>query len=171
MRNTSSRFLQKNIDSLVGLGLNRDALMKCVPGGSVTINNPTHRFVCDVLVNVFEVAEHLSGDKAIGFRCGLNHGHAVYSDIAYTILYCRNLQESFDISSRYEPVAQQFGENFLEIKGDNADIIWRTFEDEPERLRHISDLSFATLARMGLWIKAIHGLSVQNMQVRHHDQS
>ena len=166
----SSRFVQKNIDSLVGLGLSRERLMPCIPGGDSSLGDPTHRFDAQVLIDVFELAETLSDDPAVGFRCGLNHGHAVYSDIAYTILYCRNLKESFDISVRFEPLTQQYGENSLIIRGNEADIVWTT-EDTPERLRHISDLSFATLARLGLWMKAVHGLSVKKMQVRHQDQS
>ena len=85
------------------------------------------------------------------------------------------MRESFAISVRFESLVQQIGYNSL-IEDENvAHIIWETYEDDPEKLRHITDLSFATLARMGMWMKAVHGLSVKQMQVRHsqtnyHDQ-
>ena len=172
---TSSRFLIKNIESLMGLGVPESAILDCVPGGWPALNNPVLRFPREILVNIFHVAEQISDDPAIGFRCGLNHGHVTYNDIAFTILYCENLRESFSISARFEPLVQQIGFNSL-IEDENvAQIIWETYEDDPEKLRHITDLSFATLARMGMWMKAVHGLSVKKMQVRHsqtnyHDQ-
>jgi len=168
---TSSRFLMKNVESLIGLGLSESALLDLVPGGWAALNNPLIRFQGDVLIRLFEEAQSLTDDPAIAFRCGLNHGNVVYSDIAYTILYCENLRESFEISNRFEPLAQQFGVNELIIEGDSAHIAWITHENAPEKLRHITDLSFATLARMGLWIRAVHGLSVRHMQVRHQDES
>ena len=172
---TSSRFLTKNIESLKGLGVPEPAMLDCVPGGWPALSNPVIRFPGEVLIDIFNVAEHVTGDPSIGFRCGLNHGHATYNDIAFTILYCKNLRDSFAISTRFESLVQQFGINHLVEDGDSAQIIWETHEDAPEKLRHISDLSFATLARMGLWMRAVHGLSVKKMQVRHslnsyHDQ-
>jgi len=143
----------------------------CVPGGRLALNNPTLRFDGEVLVKVFKVAEEMSGDDAIGFKCGLNHAHAVYNDIAYTIMYCQNLQESFDISVRYESLVQTFGINSLVIDGDEAYLCWRTHDDAPEHLRHVSDLSFATVARLVLWIKTIHGLTIKRMDVRHQNRS
>ena len=172
---TSSRFLTKNIESLKGLGVPEPAMLDCVPGGWPALSNPVIRFPGEVLIDIFNVAEHVTGDPSIGFRCGLNHGHATYNDIAFTILYCKNLRDSFAISTRFESLVQQFGINHLVEDGDSAQIIWETHEDAPEKLRHISDLSFATLARMGLWMRAVHGLSVKKMQIRHslktyHDQ-
>ena len=163
----SSRFLEKNIESCIGLGICKEELLSLVPGGLTALKNPTHRFDGEVLFLVLKFAEHVSGDPAIGFKCGLNHGHATYRDIAYTILFCDNLRQSFEVSERFEPIAQQFGVNQLEIGETDAKIIWKTHEDAPEKLRLISDLSFATLAMMGMWIKAVHGLSVKSLQVRH----
>ena len=167
----SSRFLQKNIESCVGLGLPKDGLLSFVPGGLAALENPTQRFDGEVLYLVLKYAEHESMDPAIGFKCGLNHGHANYRDIAYTILFCKNLRESFDVSERFEPIAQQFGLNRLEMGETDAKIIWDTHEDAPEKLRLITDLSFATLALMGMWLKAVHGLSVKSLEVRHKNDS
>ena len=171
MGTISSRFLTKNIDSLVNLNIDRSALIDRIPGGEAALNDPTQRFEGDVLIDIFDLAELLSNDPAIGFRCGLGHGNVLYSDIAYTVLHCKNLKESFEVSARYEPITQQFGENSLFFDGVNAHIIWTTFEDAPERLRHVSDLSFASLAQMGFWLKAVHGLPVSSMQVRHHNET
>jgi len=167
---TSSRFLTKNIESLIGLGVPEPDIMALVPGGQAALDNPVKRFDGNTLIDIFNTAEKLMRDPAIGFRCGLNHGHVTYNDLAYTILFCANLRESFDISARFEPLAQQVGVNQLLFEGDEAHIIWKTHEDDPDRFRHFTDLSFATLARMGVWIKAVHGLSVKNMQLRHNDQ-
>jgi len=163
----SSRFLEKNIESCIGLGISKEGLLSLVPDGLPALKDPTHRFEGEVLYLVLKYAEHVSGDPAIGFKCGLNHGHATYRDIAYTILFCENLRQSFEISERFEPIAQQFGVNQMEIGEMDAKIIWKTHEDAPEKLRLISDLSFATLAMMGMWIKAVHGLSVKSLKVRH----
>jgi len=168
---TSSRFLTKNIDSLIGLGVDETALLELVPGGWSALNNPVLRFPSDVLINLFVAAESITGDPAIGFRCGLNHGHVTYNDMAFTILHCKNLRESFNVSARFEPLVQQYGVNQLIEHDETAQIIWHTNEDAPEKLRHISDLSFATLARMGMWMKAVHGLSVKHMQLRHTQRS
>jgi len=155
----------------MSLGVAESALLACVPGGWSALNNPVLRFPGNVLIDIFNVAERVTGDPSIGFRCGLNHGHATYNDIAFTILYCEKLRDSFAISARFESLVQQFGINQLVEDGEVAQIIWKTHEDAPEKLRHISDLSFATLARMGLWMRAVHGLSVKNMQVRHNQTS
>ena len=171
MGTISSRFLIKNIDSLANLNVDRSALIDRVPDGEATLNDPIHRFEGDVLIDIFDLAESLSKDPAIGFRCGLGHGNVLYSDIAYNILHCKNLRESFEVSARYEPIAQQYGENSLLCEGRNAHITWTTFEDAPERLRHISDLSFASLARMGFWMKAVHGLPITDMKVCHANDS
>ena len=170
MCDVSSRFLCKNIDSLIGLGVSESDLLEFVPGGRSALGNPLARFDGNILVEVLSFAEQAMNDPAIGFKCGLNHGHATYNDIAYTVLFCANLKESFELSIRYEPLVQKLGANELLLDGDNAHIIWNTYEDAPDKLRHVSDLSFATLARLGLWIKAVHGLSVKNMQVRHQDE-
>jgi len=111
----SSRFLEKNIESCIGLGISKEGLLSLVPGGLPALKDPTHRFEGEVLYLVLKYAEHVSGDPAIGFKCGLNHGHATYRDIAYTILFCENLRQSFEISERFEPIAQQFGVNQMEI--------------------------------------------------------
>lgn len=167
----SSRFLIKNIDSLVGLGLPESDLMAVVPGQEEALNNPLMRFSGDVLVELLRLAENLSGDPAIGFRCGLNHGNVTYNDIAFTILHCKNFRESFEVSERFEPLAQTIGINKLVVEGDIARIFWITHENNPEKLRHVTDISFATLARLGLWMKAVHGLSVQKLQLRHSNKS
>ena len=165
-----SRFLAKNIDSLIGLCVEESDLLRLVPGGRTALGNPLARFDGDILIELFRFAEKVMDDPAIGFKCGLNHGHATYNDIAHTILFCANLKESFEISTRFEPLVQNFGVNELISDGHDAHIIWKTYEDAPDKLRHVSDLHFATLARLGLWIKAVHGLSVKHMQVRHRDE-
>ena len=170
MGDVLSRFLIKNIDSLVGLGVPEYDLLSLIPGGRSALENPLARFDGNILLEAFNVAEQRMNDPAIGFKCGLNHWHAAYNDIAHTILFCANLKESFDVSTRFEPLVQTFGVNELIVDGDDAHIFWKTYEDAPEKLRHLSDLSFATLARLGLWIKAVHGLSVKHMQVRHRDE-
>ncbi len=170
MGDVSSRFLSKNIDSLIGLGTPESDLLRLVPGGRPALGNPLARFDGNILIEALNFAEAAMDDPAIGFKCGLNHGHVTYNDIAHTILFCANLQESFEVSIRYEPLVQKLGVNELLLDGDDAHIIWKTHEDAPDKLRHVSDLHFATLARLGLWIKAVHGLSVKNMQVRHRDE-
>ena len=170
MGTTSSRFLTKNIESLIGLGLTESALMDVVPGGRAALEDPLKRFDGRVLVDIFQIAETVTKDPAIGFRCGLNHGNVTYNDIAFTILYCKNLGDGFKLSERFEPLAQTYGLNKLVIDENIAHIHWVTEEEAPKKLRHVSDLSFATLARLGLWIKAVHGLSVKKMQLRHENE-
>lgn len=167
----SSRFLIKNIDSLIGLGLPESDLMSVVPGKKEALKNPLLRFNGNVLIDLLRLAEQLSGDPAIGFRCGLNHGNVTYNDIAFTVLHCKNFRESFEVSERFEPLAQTFGINRLVVEGDIAHIYWVTYETAPEKLRHVTDLSFATLARLGVWMKAVHGLSVEKLQLRHSNKS
>lgn len=166
----SSRFLTKNIESLIGLGLTQSVLMDIVPGGCAALNNPLKRFDGRVLINIFKIAETLTKDPAIGFRCGLNHGNVTYNDLAFTVLHCENLGEGFKLSERFEPLAQTYGLNKLVLDENTAHIFWVTEEDAPDELRHVSDLSFATLARLGLWIKAVHGLSVKKMKLRHENE-
>lgn len=170
MGTTSSRFLSKNIESLIRLGIKESDLLNLVPGGRHSLENPLERFEDQVLIDILNFAEAAKDDPAIGFKCGLNHGHMSYNDMTYTILFCANLKEGFDVSARFEPIVQDIGLNELMLEGDDAHVIWRTYEDAPEKLRHIGDLSFATLARLGMWIKAVHGLSVKSMQVRHRDE-
>ena len=68
---TSSRFLTKNIESLIGLGLTESALMDVVPGGRAALEDPLKRFDGSVLVDIFQIAETVTKDPAIGFRCCL----------------------------------------------------------------------------------------------------
>lgn len=166
----SSRFLYRNIDSLVGLGVPEDKILELVPGGSQSLNNPLKRFDGRVLTRIFDFAETLTQDPAIGFRCGLNYGTTNFGDVTYAVLFCDNLRESLELSRRFEPLAQQFGYKSFGVDGGNAHIIWTTYEDAPAALRHISDLNFSTFARMGLWIKAVHGLTVKSLAVRHTDE-
>lgn len=166
-----SRFLAKNIESLIRLGVGESDLFGLISGGRTALKNPLMRFDGRILIEAFNLAEAAMNDPAIGFKCGLNHGHAHYNDIAYTILFCPDLKAGFELSTRYEPLVQTFGVNEISLDGDDAHYIWKTHEDAPEKLRHVSDLSFATLARLGLWIKAIHGLSVKHMQVRHRNET
>lgn len=169
MGTTSSRFLQKNIESCIGLGIDADKLMALVPGGTAALENPVQRFDGDVLVAVLDLAEALSGDPAIGFRCGLNSGHVIYSDMGYTIMRCQNLQESYRVSARYERIVQQHGVNSLEVRGDEAALTWRTYEDAPERLRLITDVAFSIVARLGVFLRITHGLAAKRMTLRHTD--
>lgn len=169
MNAVSSRFLYRNIESLIGLGLLEKDLLNLVPGGTEALHNPLIRFDGNILVRILKFAENFTHDSAIGFRCGLNYGNVDFGDVTYAILFCNNLRESFELSRNFEPLAQQFGYKSLSVEGNDANISWTTYEDTPEKLRHISDLNFATFGRMGLWIKAAHGLTVKNLQVRHTD--
>lgn len=170
MGTTSSRFLQKNIESCIGLGLDAKALMALVPGGAAALENPVQRFDGDVLVAVLDLAEELSGDPAIGFRCGLNSGHVIYSDMGYTIMRCENLEQSYRVSARYEKIVQQHGVNALEVRGNDAALTWRTYEDAPEKLRLITDVAFSIVARLGVFLRVTHGLAAKRMTLRHTDK-
>ena len=171
MGTTSSRFLQKNIESCIGLGVDENALMALVPGGVMALKNPVQRFDGDVLRSIFNTAQEVSGDNSIGFRCGLNHGNNSYQDMPYTMQFCANLGDSFALSQRFEPLVQQYSDHFLRLRDQDADIVLRTFEDAPEKHRHVMDLALATLALMSLWIKAVHGLDVKALKLRHTDKS
>lgn len=162
-----SRFLYRNIESLVDLGVPEQELLSRVPGGELALNNPLKRFDGDILLDIFNYAEKFTQDPAIGFRCGLNYRNANFGDVTYAVLFCDNLRDSFEINNRFEPLTQEFGFKSLSVDGDEASIGWTTHEDKPEILRHVSDLNFATFARMGFWVKAAHGLAVRKLQVRH----
>jgi len=57
MGDVSSRFLSKNIDSLIGLGVPETELLNVVPGGRPALGNPLARFDGNILIEVLNVAE------------------------------------------------------------------------------------------------------------------
>ena len=52
-----SRFLAKNIDSLIGLCVEESDLLRLVPGGRTALGNPLARFDGDILIELFRFAE------------------------------------------------------------------------------------------------------------------
>ncbi len=171
MGTVSSRFLEKNIESCVSLGIDGAKLLELVPGGRANLLNPLYRFDGRVLIDVLAKAEQLTGDPSIGFRCGLNHANVSYRDISYLVQYCDNLRHSFEISRQYEALTQQIGYNVLTVIGDEAHAHWHTYDEDYDRLRLVTDLTLASLAQLGLWIKMVHGLSVLQLSVRHNNEN
>ncbi|MEM9494757.1 MAG: AraC family transcriptional regulator ligand-binding domain-containing protein [Pseudomonadota bacterium] len=146
MSTVVSWYLKSCFQSCVAYGCPPGPLLKLIDPDGDPFANPARRFPASVMIEMFAMAERLTGDVEMGIYAGAAYQPAAFLDIGLALNACATLRASAELIEKYQPLAHQIGKMKLDIEGATSYIRWRPcpeFINQIERIRPVTQTSFA----------------------------
>ena len=104
MLTVASTYLKAAFDTCVEEGCAPNALLKIIPNGAATFEDPLLRVRCEVFIELLHEAERLLGQTGIGLKVGLSFRPATFLDFGYALFSCDNLRDALTFNRTYQSV-------------------------------------------------------------------
>ena len=111
MVHVSAHYVGDIIGKCAALGIARDPLLSCVPGGETALSDPIRRLPVHVLLDIYETAARMSGREHIGLVIGQQVNVATMYETGKLLPLCSTLREVISMVSRYHRLTQTFGKS------------------------------------------------------------
>lgn len=163
----SSSYLKSYVEALIGFGVSGAKLYAMVPGGARALSVPTKRHSANILHDILEFAETVTGKKDIGLDLGLLLRPETFNIAGQAIMVCRTLREAAFINHKYQPLYQQFGSTELKMSGGLGWLYWNATAPNAEALRRISDAAIVGHAQFTRWLMWKYELPFDGLYLMH----
>lgn len=167
MGDVSSRYLKSYFDTCIAKGCDPAPLIALLGAGPAPFENPARRFPNETVIDMLHLAEKLTGDSSIGLAAGRDFRPSTFLDIGLALISAATLRQALETNEKYQPLTQQLGKAHLSIQGDKAVITWRSYIDDPERMRPVTEAAFAGYAVFGRWLTWLYDKEFIGVRFRH----
>ncbi|HOP19847.1 MAG TPA: AraC family transcriptional regulator ligand-binding domain-containing protein [Amphiplicatus sp.] len=167
MGDVSCRYLKSYFDTCIAQGCPPEPLIELLNAGPAPFENPARRFDNSLVIDMLHLAESLTGETTMGLFAGRGFRPATFLDIGLALVSSATLRQALEINERYQDLTQQLGKTHLVVKSDKALITWRSYIDDPERMRPVTEAVFAGYAVFGRWLTWLYDQEVAAMRFRH----
>lgn len=167
MGTVSSRYLRSYYDSCVARGADPERLLNVLGAGPHPFANPARRFLNETVLDMLHLAEETTGDTAIGLHAGKDFRPSTFLDIGMALTSSSCLREALAVNEQYQALTQQLGKTHLTVTQNAAQITWRPYINDPERMRPVTEAVFAGYAVFGRWLTWLYDKKMAGMRFRH----
>ena len=166
MLTVASTYLKAAFNTCVEEGCAPNALLKIIPNGVATFEDPLLRVRCEVFIELLHEAERLLGQTGIGLKVGLSFRPATFLDFGYALFSRDNLRDALKFNRTYQSVNQQLGRAALKEMPDRTYIEWDS-PFEAEFVRPATEAILTGYLMLGMRMTWSQGHEARKMRFRH----
>lgn len=167
MGDVSCLYIKSFFDACVSSGCDAEPLLDCLDAGPTPFSNPARRFPNEAVIKMLLLAEKLTGQTALGLIVGRDFRPTSFLENGLAFMAAATLREALEINEKYQDLTQQLGKTHLTIKPDKAVITWRSYIDDPERMRPVTEAVFAGYAVFGRSMTWLYDQEFKAVRFRH----
>ncbi len=170
MKTVSARYFSSYRKNCLALGVPAEVMDPFIPGGEAALSREHARLPAEALIAMMQAAERATGRLDIGLFCGQNFRPEIFLEAGHLFLCSSTAREALTRYLRYQPLTQQVGQmSLVEDGGESAWLVWDGGDDDPERLRIVTEAVFAAYAAIGVWLLWNKLEGGAEVQFRHSD--
>ena len=157
----SARYFQSAWQTCLTSGCEYSELIEHCNLSGINIMNPLFRPHGSMMIDLLHAAEAILEKKGIGIDVGQDFKPKTFRDIGYGSMFCDSIIGALNFNEKYQRLTQEIGRTHIEVRGDEAAIVWTPFSDDTEYMRPITDAVFGGYFTIGTWMTWIQ---VKNFQ-------
>lgn len=166
MLTVASTYLKAAFDACVEEGCAKGELIKVIPNGFATFDDPLLRVRCEVFIELLHEAERLLGHTGIGLKVGLSFRPSTFLDFGYALFSCDNLRHALTFNRTYQAVNQQLGRAALKETPERTFVEWDS-PFEAEFVRPATEAIMTGYLMLGMRMTWSEGHEARKMRFRH----
>ncbi len=161
-RTTSASWASGIVKALELEGLDCPALFHKLGLDFAALSDPDARFTQDSMTRLWQLAEELSGNRAIGLNMARVVRPASFHVVGYALMSSRTLAEGFGRLVRYQRIIAESSDLSLQLGPEGHALILTVHGDHLPPTRHSSEASLACALSLCSWLS---GRTIQPRRV------
>lgn len=142
-------YLQPFIDLVTERGLSLSTLARMAGMAENTLSALPEDIPAERYVQLLDAGAALSPDNQFGLHVGERVKLGTYNVYGMILMSCKDFEQAFQQTMRYESLAHDLGRSALLINGEAAEYQWHSHF--PQASRHLAESVFAGIRVFGDW--------------------